>query len=315
MAFPFLRIDDAGRRYEDRREACRPTTAARIDGDTLVGGFIMSDKPIWQGIAGFLGRKGSRSSGKLTTVEQRCPVCQNALDPRWTKCPYCEAAKNAGTQTSRVAPEPATRAAPAAAASQAATSSRPATRVDMGEATNAVDAGASQQAMAPEPGAGGGGRRHTIVEPVAEGSLGVERHVGGGRRITGIVTTFTWSRVGQLYIVRDGRNFAGSGVVSSDNNAPCEILVSEDRTMSSAHFLILCQGGKYIVNDNFSTNGTFVNGEQIDTRGTELVDNAVIKAGATVFRFQKILSAGGPAPEAPRESAGWRPGDNEDPVA
>jgi hypothetical protein len=269
----------------------------------------MSEKSIWQGFGNLIGRKGSRSGAKaLTTVEQRCPECLNALDPRWSKCPYCEAAKNAGNQSTRLAQEPASPAPPPQSQSQRP--SRGPTQVDMG----AVNPG--NAAMAAEPGAGGSGRRHTVVEPVSEGALGVERHVGGGRRLTGIVTTFTWSRLGQLYPVRDGRNFAGSGVVSSDNNIPCEILVSEDRTMSSAHFLILCQGGKYIVSDNFSTNGTFVDGEQIDTRGVDLPDNAVIKAGATVFRFQKIVPVSGATQGPTRdEQQGWRPGDNEDPVA
>jgi pSer/pThr/pTyr-binding forkhead associated (FHA) protein len=109
--------------------------------------------------------------------------------------------------------------------------------------------------------------------------------------------------------VRDGRNYAGSVVVSADNNSPCEILVSEDRSMSSAHFLILCQSGKYIVSDNLSTNGTFVNGEQIDARGIELPDDAVIKAGATVFKFQKIHADGArrPSPRLRRTRSGACP--------
>ena len=275
----------------------------------------MSDKSIWQGFGDLLGRKGGGKA--LTTVEQRCPECHNALDPRWTKCPYCEAAKNASRQSTRLGPDPAAQPAP-----QATQATRGPTLVDMGgmdtvaPSASASPVNAAAATMAPEPGSPGGGRRHTVVEPVSDGSLGVERHVGGGRRITGIVTTFTWSRLGQLYVVRDGRNYAGSGVVSADNNAPCEILVPEDRTMSSAHFLILCQSGKYIISDNFSTNGTFLNGDQIDTRGIELPDNAVIKAGATVFKFQKIVAAAGPTHEPAREQhQGWKPGDNEEPVA
>jgi hypothetical protein len=210
--------------------------------------------------------------------------------------------------------------APAAAA---ATPSRRPTRVDVDGADDGdtgPDAGA--RAAGATPVTGGGGRRPTRVEPPAAdepfapdaGRAGAaSRQAGGGRRLTGIVTTFTWSRLGRLYEVRDGRNFAGSGVVSADNDAPCDILVDEDDTLSNAHFLILCQNGKYIISDNFSTNGTFLDGEQIDTRGVELPHDAVIRAGATVFRFQKIAPVAGAAGRDPAraESAEWKAGEGD----
>jgi hypothetical protein len=207
----------------------------------------------------------------LPTVERRCPVCSNALDPLWTKCPYCEAAQNANARSSRIVQEPA---APAAA-----------TPV----------------------------RRPTVVDPGAGGSPGAERGAGaGGRRIAGIVTTFTWSPFGKLFPILDGRNYVGSGVVGSENNRPCDIQVPEDETMSSSHFLVLCQSGKFIVSDAFSTNGTFLNGIQIDTRGTELPDRSVIRAGSTLFVFQKIHPAQpdttGPLPDSEQ---GWKPDDRD----
>lgn len=260
----------------------------------------MSDKSIWQGVGEAIGGliAGKTKPKALTTIEQRCPVCANALDPRWTECPYCKAAKNASARSSRVVPEP-----PKA-------SGRDRTRVDVQPAP--PQAGAADVSMAA---AGGAARGRTIVESPSGGALGVERHAGGGRRLTGIVTSFTWSRLGQLFEVRDGRNYAGSGLVSADNNSPCDILVAEDRTMSSAHFLILCQGTKYIISDNLSTNGTFVNGVQVDARGIDLEDDAVIKVGATVFRFQKIhAQLGASTDPGPQDDRGWRPG-REDTVA
>jgi hypothetical protein len=276
---------------------------------------------LWQDVNDLLGLGGARAGAKpLPTVERRCPECLNALDPRWTKCPYCEAARNAGMPSTRiVAPEaPAPAPAPAAA-----TVSRRPTRVDV-DGADGGDAGpgAGPHAVGAPTGTGGGGRRPTRVEPLETdepfapdpGRAGAaSRQAGGGRRLTGIVTTFTWSRLGRLYEVRDGRNFAGSGVVSADNDAPCDILVDEDDTLSNAHFLILCQNGKYIISDNFSTNGTFLNGEQIDTRGVALPHDAVIRAGATVFRFQKIAPVADTAGRDPGrpESAEWKAGEGE----
>lgn len=253
----------------------------------------MAEKSILQQLV-----SGLRGSKPLTTVEQRCPAGLHLVDPKWTKCPYCDAEKNASERSSPVAAEPA----------KPPSVTRRATQVDNGQASPRPDPRAMASAGAPPPGAPGA-RSNTIVDPLPSSNAGGERHVGGGRRLTGILTTFTWSRLGELYTVRDGRNFAGSGVVSADNNTPCEILVVEDGTMSSAHFLILCQGGRTIVSDNFSTNGTYVNGEQIDTRGMELPDNAVIKAGATVFTFQKIRIANAPA--APASGGGGGGGEGE----
>lgn len=229
----------------------------------------MSERSILKGIGeAILGLKGSKPGVQpMTTIEHRCPECRNALDPSWKLCPYCEAKKKAGDKTSRM---------PSAAASPPAAASRTSTRID-----------------APGPAvaaSGPAGRGHTMVDSSPAGS-GVARAGGGGRKLTGIVTSFTWSRLGQLFEVRDGRNFVGSGDVSSENNRRCDICIADDQIMSSAHFLILCQNGKYIISDNLSTNGTFVNDEQIDTRGVELPDHAKIKAGATVFMFQKIIQS------------------------
>jgi hypothetical protein len=274
---------------------------------------------MWQGVGEFLGLGGAKGGAKaLPTVERRCPQCLNALDPRWTKCPYCEAARNANMPSTRIV-APGEEAQEGMVPAAAMASRRP-TRVDVddGEAGPDAGPGASGASAVSE----GGGRRPTRVEPLAPDEPAAvragtsARPSGGGRRLTGIVTTFTWSRLGRLYEVRDGRNFAGSGVVSADNDAPCDILVSEDETLSNAHFLILCQNGKYIISDNFSTNGTFLDGEQIDTRGVELPHDAVIRAGATVFRFQKIApvaGAAGPAP-ARAESAFWKTGEDESPL-
>ncbi len=259
----------------------------------------MSSKSIWQGLEGLMGDlTGARKT--LATVEQRCPVCSNALDPLWTKCPYCEAAQNANTRSSPVVQE---------AAAPAAVARRP-TVVDSGAPVqpsgSAVAAVAAAAGSAPV-------RRPTIVDPGSAAAAGSERRPGaGGRRIAGIVTTFTWSPQGKLFQILDGRNFGGSGVVGSENNRPCDIQVPEDETMSSSHFLVLCQGGKYIISDTFSTNGTFLNGTQIDTRGTDLPDRSVIRAGATVFVFQKIQAAQadvtGPLPDGEQ---GWKPDDRD----
>lgn len=264
----------------------------------------MNDKSAWPGFGNLLGGlKGGKPASKgLTTVEQRCAAGLHAIDPSWTHCSYCEAIAKAGERSNRgVPPSP-----PPAAPPVAATGRRP-TLVD-------DDDGPAVPPAGPGYGSGGGAspqRGRTMVDTSSTEGPAPGHQARSGLRLTGVLSTFTWSRLGQLFEIHEGRNYVGSGTVASANNSPCDVLVTDDGTLSGAHFLILCQGPRTIISDNLSTNGTFVNGEQIDTRGMELPDDAVIKAGATVFRFQKIHlvtggeptrghHAGEPEPSSPR---------------
>lgn len=295
---------------------------------------MSSDKSLWRGLGQFVAQLGSTRPGTktLTTTEQRCAAGLHQVDPQWKKCPYCEAEEKARQRTSRASAGPARAGAGATPPPSSATSpSRRATVLDdgappaevAGEVANdvssqmgdAMNNGVNAAGAAGGAGAAAGGHRsHTMVDSSPVGGV-PQPYVGGGRRLTGVLTTFTWSRLGQLFTLYDGRNYVGSGVVSANNNAPCDVQVTEDGKLSSAHFLILCQGGKTIVSDNFSTNGTFVNGEQIDTRGMELPDNAVIKAGDTLFVFQRIrrpqAAAQAEAP-APAAESVWSPAGEPD---
>jgi pSer/pThr/pTyr-binding forkhead associated (FHA) protein len=107
--------------------------------------------------------------------------------------------------------------------------------------------------------------------------------------MVGIVFTFTWTRVGQLFPVYAGRNYGGTAPTTREGQRT-EILLTEDPTLSGTHFLILYQQdtGQYRIADENSSNGTFINGEPIDARGTELPDDAQILAGKTLFIFKKV---------------------------
>jgi pSer/pThr/pTyr-binding forkhead associated (FHA) protein len=51
--------------------------------------------------------------------------------------------------------------------------------------------------------------------------------------------------------------------------------------------LILCGNNKILLQDELSANGTFVNGNKIDSR-IELKDNDEIKVGKTSFKIKII---------------------------
>jgi hypothetical protein len=128
------------------------------------------------------------------------------------------------------------------------------------------------------------------------------------RPLVGVVFTFSWSSTGQLFPVYGGRNYAGTAPMTREGQRT-EILLTEDPAVSGTHFLILYQQdtGQYRIADENSANGTFVNGEPIDAKGTELPDEAQILAGNTLFIFKKV--------RPPTATAERRPKGDYRPVA
>jgi hypothetical protein len=297
----------------------------------------MSDKSSWQGlgnlVSGLVG--GGKTAKPLPTSTRRCDAGHPmAMD--WTECPYCKAAQNSSVQSMRGDDPGQTRfSAPpgghTATAMQGSTrisqpessgftsgpepmrggnpSSEPRRTMVLGESSVSNGFTGSGRNASPDSDAHSG-RRSTIVrDPSEPSSDEIQRRRMGGRRMTGIVVTFSWSQLGQLFVVREGRNYAGSNIDMIEAQRDTSILVPEDGTLSSPHFLILCQGGKYRISDVNSTNGTYVNGNQIDALGIELVDHARIQAGATLFTFQMVRNPAAVAVTEQRVSS--TPTDNE----
>lgn len=65
----------------------------------------------------------------------------------------------------------------------------------------------------------------------------------------------------------------------------------EDRFASGVHARVYSRGASYYIEDLGSTNGTFVNGAQVDGE-TELSDLDEVKIGETEFRFELQLPEG-----------------------
>jgi hypothetical protein len=109
------------------------------------------------------------------------------------------------------------------------------------------------------------------------------------RPLVGVVFTFSWTRVGQLFPVYAGRNYGGAAPMTRDGQRT-DIVVTEDPAISGTHFMILYQQStsQYRITDENSANGTFLNGEPIDSKGTELPDDGQIMAGGTLFVFKKL---------------------------
>lgn len=94
--------------------------------------------------------------------------------------------------------------------------------------------------------------------------------------------------LGWLMILRGrrrGRDFRIDKDVSVlGRDGTCDFVV-EDETVSRQHVRFRIEGGKFVLFDLGSGNGTFVNGEQVQR--TELEDGDVIKVGDSLILFKE----------------------------
>ena len=99
-----------------------------------------------------------------------------------------------------------------------------------------------------------------------------------GRRIVGILITYTWKPEGQLFAVREGRNLIGR------DPEQCEIAVPEDNTLSSTNTHITFRK-TFVIGDMVSMSGTDVDGEPIEQQFRPLHNYATIRTGSTYWTF------------------------------
>ncbi len=75
------------------------------------------------------------------------------------------------------------------------------------------------------------------------------------------------------------------GVTSLGTGEECHVVVP-DTFMSTEHAQIVCAGDGFVLKDNGSTNGTFVNDKRVSAH--PLIDNDVFTMGQTDFKFKSI---------------------------
>jgi FHA domain len=207
------------------------------------------------------------------------------MDPNWQTCSYCDAEQKAN-QRSGGAPSP-----------------------DSSERQRTVVG--SPRPNPPEA--------HRVTRAMA-GPAQPGGHVGTGdtRRLTGMLVTFSWRPEGEYFPVREGKNFIGSGDVSSEAvHRSCDIRIPQDNTMSSEHALILCRQGNYEILDQISSNGTFLAGQMLKAnQGADLPNYSEIKTGSTLWTFIMIKAPANEAVQpgtqpAPSPAPAPRHGDTE----
>jgi hypothetical protein len=213
--------------------------------------------------ANFCLRCNARLAGE--TPVRYCPAGKHPMDPGWDTCPYCAASgQSAGPPPvpgrGRTLVEDEQPSAPAPPPPIPAVERAP--------------------APPPPPAAGGAGRRKTVFDSGASAQPSPGSEAGGLRRMVAVLVTYTWKPEGQLFPVREGRNYIG-------RDAECEVCLPNDTQMSSRHSTILYRGMDFWISDADSMNGTYVNGENVEEK-QRLPDSATIRTGATVWRFVQL---------------------------
>ena len=92
-------------------------------------------------------------------------------------------------------------------------------------------------------------------------------------------STMTVNSRKKYFKINEGSNSIGS---KSDNS-----ITITDGSISSKHAIILYKQGQFLISDEMSSNGTFVNGEELQPRiPSSLMDGDEIKVGDTTFLFR-----------------------------
>lgn len=97
-------------------------------------------------------------------------------------------------------------------------------------------------------------------------------------RLVGWLVTYTLDPNGVDFRLYEGRNIIGKDFT-------CGVCLNDPK-VSGQHAILLFRNDKFRLKDNLSTNGTFVNGEDIEVDSVVLHDGDIIQVGDTVLLFR-----------------------------
>lgn len=186
----------------------------------------------------------------------------HVMDPNWDSCPYCEAEERSAQKSC----DGNAGGKPTVVLNSVEPEDHSARRTIVGDL--------------PQPPSS----RETIVmssdaSPEAPGGSPAK----DTRKIVGALVTYSWVPGGQIFPIREGKNYIGSA------GQNCDVHMPQDAKMSGVHALILCRSGKNELIDQQSSNGTFLNGEILSSnQAVDLTTNVEIKTGSTLWFFVKI---------------------------
>lgn len=104
------------------------------------------------------------------------------------------------------------------------------------------------------------------------------KEIRSASRLVGWLVTYTLDPNGVDFRLYEGRNIIGKDFT-------CGVCLNDSK-VSGQHAILLFRNDKFRLKDNLSTNGTFVNGEDIDVDSVVLQDGDIIQVGDTVLLFR-----------------------------
>jgi hypothetical protein len=233
-----------------------------------------------------------------------CPSGRHTMDPTWSECVYCRSEGLLGAAPPPAAglPSPPPVRRPTVVEGGALDPSllpprapvRPPTHV---EATplpprplpqpylKSTPAGGHQAPPKPRPG--------TILRQERPSGPLSPPPVASGRKIVGVLVSYSWYPEGKIFPIREGRNLIG-------HDSDCDISVPEDETMSGQNSSIQFRQN-FILRDKDSMSGTDVNGMPVEDQ-CQLVNYSTIRAGSTYFTFLSLQPPAGPPSPGSAES-------------
>lgn len=208
----------------------------------------------------------------VTPANGYCPVCGtnvnmkvcpngHVMDPSWDVCPYCPQPQ--GQAPGGYAPKGGTLVEGAGAGPAA-------------KGGTMIESAPSGKGRTVAEEVQGSRKKMTVIESPrgAAGSL---------PRMVGWLVSFTWDPSGKDYRVREGKNVIGASANEAD------ILISNDSKISGKHATLIYRKGRFLLGDEHSMNGTYVNGEDIsEVNLFEISDNDVITIGDTELKFKAL---------------------------
>lgn len=103
-----------------------------------------------------------------------------------------------------------------------------------------------------------------------------------GKKMVGWLVSYTLNPLGVDFKIYEGKNFIGK-------DADCTVCIP-DQGVSGKHATLLFRAGKFRLRDNLSSNGTFVNGQDLEDETQTLHDGDIIRIGNTDLMFKSSLS-------------------------
>ncbi len=120
-----------------------------------------------------------------------------------------------------------------------------------------------------------------VKNELENGKVVVEKKERLNRKLVGWLVSYSIDPLGVDFRLFEGRNTIGRGMSNT--------ITVQDNMLSEHHATVLFRENTYILKDELSSHGTFVNDIDIIDENYRLKDGDIIKMGSTTFKFKSSL--------------------------